>query len=231
MKIPDHIAIIMDGNRRWAERKGLPHIMGHTEGVRSVDIITEECARKQVKALTLYGFSVENWSRPQEAVAALFGLMRTSLEKYVDKIRANNIRFNVIGRVSGLPGSLSGLLERAVENTKNNTGMVLTVALNYGSRQEIMDAVNSILEERRASPSGNAPITEKDLESYLYTSGLPDPDLIIRTSGEMRLSNFLLWQSAYSELYFTDTLWPDFRACELAAALEEYDGRQRRFGG
>ena len=231
MHIPSHIGIIMDGNRRWAEQKGLPHIMGHAEGVKSVDIITEECARRGVKVLTLYGFSSENWSRPQAAVADLFGLIKTSLENYLNKISKNNIRFKTIGRIEGLPASLRGVLEKAACDTKNNTGMVLTAALNYGGRQEILDAVNASLKERGAAEGVPAAVTEQDLERHLYTAGLPEPDLIIRTSGEIRVSNFLLWQSAYAELYFTETLWPDFRGPELESALEEYNRRQRRFGG
>jgi len=231
MHIPSHIGIIMDGNRRWAERKGLPHIMGHAEGVKSVDVITEECARKGVKVLTLYGFSSENWSRPQAAVADLFGLIKTSLENYLNKIGNNNIRFKTIGRIEGLPASLRGVLEKAACDTQNNTGMVLTAALNYGGRMEILDAVNAFLKARGDSSAANAAVSEQDLEEKLYTAGLPEPDLIIRTSGEIRLSNFLLWQSAYAELYFTETLWPDFRGPELESALEEYTRRQRRFGG
>jgi undecaprenyl diphosphate synthase len=231
MKVPDHIAIIMDGNRRWAERKGVPHMMGHAEGVRSVDEITEQSARMGVKAVTLYGFSTENWSRPREAVASLFGLMRTSLEKYISKVKNNNIRFNTIGRIGDLPSYLSEALEKATEDTRGNTGMVITVALNYGARQEILDAVNAAVNETGRGGAREHRITQQDLEKHLYTAALPDPDLIIRTSGEIRLSNFLLWQSAYSELYFTDTLWPDFRKPDLEKAIEEYDKRQRRFGG
>lgn len=231
MSIPRHIAIIMDGNRRWADKRGLSHIEGHAEGVRSLDVITEECARKGVEALTVYGFSSENWARPKEAVNSLFALMHKSIDKYMDKVKANNIRARVIGRIDGIPQPLRGALKRAVKDTMGNSGMTVVLALNYGGRQEILDAVNSFLGARESSGgSGPDVILEKDIEEKLYTAGLPDPDLVIRTSGEVRLSNFLMWQSAYAELYFTETLWPDFRVAELGKALDEYAGRQRRFG-
>lgn len=206
-------------------------MMGHAEGARSVVEITEQCARIGVKAVTLYGFSTENWSRPPEAVASLFGLMKKSLEKYIGMVKNNNIRFNTIGRTADLPSLLKEALEKAVIDTRANTGMVFTVALNYGARQEILDAVNAVFREKEEAVGSERTITREDLERHLYTAGLPDPDLIIRTSGEIRISNFLLWQSAYSELYFTDTLWPDFRKPDLEKAIEEYDRRHRRFGG
>ena len=231
MKIPEHIAVIMDGNRRWAEERNVPHIAGHSAGVEALDAVTEECARRGVKALTAYGFSVENWNRPRPAVDALFSLLRNTLKRYISKVRENNIRFNTIGRVNELPRDLRIMLEKAVDDTSGNTGMVLTAALNYGGRQELVDAARALVSEYGKGDGGVDFISEKSLEERLYTAGLPEVDLVIRTSGELRISNFLLWQSAYSEFYFTETLWPDFRAESLAKALEEYGRRQRRFGG
>ena len=227
--LPQHIAIIMDGNGRWAKKRGLPRIMGHRKGVEAVDIITEACARLDIKALTLYTFSLENWKRPQKEVDALMGLLEKTLKEKVKKIKDNNIRFNAIGRLDDLPDPLKNTIKNIMEETSANSGMVLTLALSYGGRQEILDAVKSVCRKS----SGGADISsweEKDSERFLYTEGLPDPDLVIRTSGEMRLSNFLLWQSAYAEFYVTDTLWPDFNVPELEKALEEYKKRERRFG-
>ncbi len=231
MKVPCHIAVIMDGNRRWAKQRNLPHLSGHSAGVKSLDVVTEECAKRGVGALTVYGFSVENWNRPKSAVESLFSLFQRSLKKYITKIKKNNIRFNTIGRTASLPDDLKGVLREAVQDTSRNTGMVLTVALNYGGRQEITDSVNRVIEDMRLSRRDFSSISENDIEEGLYTSGLPELDLVIRTSGEIRISNFLLWQSAYAELYFTETLWPDFGAEELNKALEEYGRRQRRYGG
>ncbi len=231
MKVPGHIAVIMDGNRRWAEENNVPHISGHSAGVESLDAVTEECARRGVKALTAYGFSIENWNRPKPAVDALFSLLRNTLNKYISKVKKNNIRFNTIGRLNELPEDLKKMLEKAINDTSGNTGMVLTAALNYGGRQELVDAARKLAAEYRDNDDDIALISEKSLEDKLYTAGLPEVDLVIRTSGELRVSNFLLWQSAYSEFYFTETLWPDFRAEGLAKALEEYGRRQRRFGG
>lgn len=221
----------MDGNRRWAENKKVSHIEGHTAGVGALDAVTEECARRGVKALTVYGFSVENWNRPRNAVNSLFSLFKQSLKKYVDKLKKNNMRFKSIGRIDGLPSDLGAMLKKTEKETSSNTGMVLTVALNYGGRQEIVDAVRGLVEDVRKNGQEASSITEKDIEERLYTYALPDPDLVIRTSGEVRISNFLLWQSAYSEFYFTETLWPDFGGEELGEALEEYGRRQRRYGG
>ncbi|HPN73257.1 MAG TPA: isoprenyl transferase [Candidatus Omnitrophota bacterium] len=231
MKVPGHIAVIMDGNRRWAEKNNVPHISGHSAGVKALDAVTEECAKRGVKFLTVYGFSIENWNRPRGAVESLFSLFSSSLERYIGKVKKNNIRFNTIGRISGLPKDLGEMLNKAVRDTASNTGLVLTAALNYGGRQEIVDAARRVAEDFSATGRDLAGITDNDIEQRLYTAGLPDPDLVIRTSGEIRVSNFLLWQSAYSEFYFTGTLWPDFGAEELGAALEEYGRRQRRYGG
>ena len=225
LKLPEHIAIIMDGNGRWAKKRNLPRIMGHRAGAKTVDVITEACARMGIKALTLYTFSTENWKRPKEEVDALMDLLEGALKKNTEKMVRNNIKFNVIGRVNELSDKLQNGIKDSLEKTSANSGMTLTLALNYGGRQEILDAVKSFSEESK----GKA-LHEEGFEEFLYTKGLPDPDLVIRTSGEMRLSNFLLWQTAYSEFYVTDTLWPDFNQDELEKALEEYTRRERRFG-
>lgn len=231
MNVPGHIAVIMDGNRRWAEKRKVPHISGHSAGVKALDIVTEECAKRGVKALTVYGFSIENWNRPRSAVESLFQLFSKSLGKYIAKVKKNNIRFNTIGRTAGLPKDLREMLEKAVRDTASNTGLVLTAALNYGARQEILDAARQLAADIKKTGQDFSTITENDIEERLYTAGLPELDLVIRTSGEVRISNFLLWQSAYSEFYFTETLWPDFGVKELDEALEEYGRRQRRYGG
>jgi undecaprenyl diphosphate synthase len=225
MKIPKHIAIIMDGNRRWAKKNGVPDIMGHREGVKSVERITEECAKLGVKALTLYAFSSENWNRSKTAVDALMMLFQKSMETYTKKAKENNIKLNYIGRTERLSASLIDQMKKSEEETANNTGIILTLAINYGARQEIVDAVNKI-----SSEGSGKKIDEASFEKYLYTADLPELDLIIRTSGEMRISNFLLWQVAYSEIYVTDTLWPDFDEKEFKKALEEYTRRERRYG-
>lgn len=230
MKVPGHIAVIMDGNRRWAEREGVSQIAGHSAGVKALDIVTEECARRGVKALTVYGFSIENWNRPKSAVQSLFSLFTKSLEKYITKVKKNNIKFKTIGRSSALPENLRAMLKKAERETAANTGMVLTTAINYGGRQEILDAVRGLIEDVRENGREASSITENDIGERLYTADLPELDLVIRTSGEIRVSNFLLWQSAYSEFYFTKTLWPDFGVEELEKAMEEYGRRQRRYG-
>ncbi len=230
MKMPRHIAIIMDGNGRWAKKKGLPRIMGHRSGVETVSVITEACAMKGIEVLTLYAFSSENWKRPQKEVDALMNLLGYALDKNREKIKRNNIKMRVIGRVDGLSRSLAESIRKIEEETASNSGMVLALALNYGGRQEILDAVEKICGTNNNSDSGAQRMTEEDFGKFLYTRDLPDPDLIIRTSGEMRLSNFLLWQAAYSEFYVTDTLWPDFDVAQLEKALNEYGDRERRFG-
>ena len=224
MVLPRHIAIIMDGNGRWAKKRGLSRIIGHRSGAKVADAVTEACAKKGIEALTLYTFSTENWKRPKEEVEALMGLIERTLRENFDKIKRNNIRFNVIGRLDELSPSLRELIQQMMRESASNTGMTLTLALNYGGRQEILDAV------KKACTKDIVSWQEEDFEKLLYTTDLPDPDLVIRTSGEMRLSNFLLWQSAYSEIYVTDTLWPDFNAGELEKALKEYEKRERRFG-
>lgn len=230
-KLPQHIAIIMDGNGRWAKKRNLPKIMGHRSGVKAVSVITEACARLDIKALTLYTFSTENWKRSKEEVNALMGLLKQALKENRKKIKENNVRFNAIGRIDELPGALKNAIKDLVDETSSNSGMILTLALNYGGRQEILDAVKAVCAKREKSSGDISSLKEEDFEKFLYSGGLPDPDLVIRTSGEMRLSNFLLWQSAYSEFYTTETLWPDFGAAELEKALKEYAERERRFGG
>jgi undecaprenyl diphosphate synthase len=233
-RLPHHIAIIMDGNGRWAERRHLPRVAGHQRGVKAAREIIETCARMKLPCLTLYAFSRENWSRPQAEVDFLMRLLREYLKRELPTIHKNNIRLSVIGRSADLPDAVRKDLERAMQLTAPNTGMNLVVALNYGARAEIVDAFNSMLEKARANGSNGAPeirVDEETIASHLYTAGLPDPDLLIRTSGEMRVSNFLLWQIAYAEIYVTETLWPDFSRARLFEALIDYQKRERRYGG
>jgi len=233
-RLPHHIAIIMDGNGRWAERRHLPRVAGHQRGVKAAREIIETCARMKLPCLTLYAFSRENWSRPQAEVDFLMRLLREYLKRELPTIHKNNIRLSVIGRSADLPDAVRRDLERAMQLTAPNTGMNLVVALNYGARAEIVDAFNSMLEKARANGSNGAPeirVDEETIASHLYTAGLPDPDLLIRTSGEMRVSNFLLWQIAYAEIYVTETLWPDFSRARLFEALIDYQKRERRYGG
>jgi len=220
----------MDGNGRWARKRRLPNIMGHRSGVETADAITEACVRAGIKALTLYTFSTENWKRPEDEVGALMAMLERKLRENVRKLQDNNVKFNVIGQRERLGPSLKKLIDGIVAQTAANTGMILTLALSYGGRQEILDAVKSVgrmCAEEKTDISGWG---EKDFERFLYTRDLPELDLVIRTSGEMRISNFLLWQSAYAEFYVTDTLWPDFSADELQKAIDAYVARERRFG-
>jgi undecaprenyl diphosphate synthase len=224
--LPRHIAIIMDGNGRWALRRGLPRVAGHKRGADTVRRIVEECRGLGVGVLTLYAFSDENWGRPREEVGFLMDMLGTFLKAEIAAMKENGIRFRTIGRIERLPDSVRSWIEKAADETAGNTGMILNLALSYGGRGEILEAVKRI----RAAGAAPEQLTEEVFSSYLDTAGLPDPDLIIRTSGERRISNFLLWQAAYAELYFTDTLWPDFEGKDLIAALIDYQGRQRRFG-
>lgn len=229
-RLPRHIAVIMDGNGRWANRRRLPRVAGHRAGVEPVRTTVETCARMGIGYLTLYAFSMENWKRPRAEVDTLWGLLSHYLSREMPRLQSNNIRFSALGRTGELPGKVRHELERAMRQTERNTGMVLNLAINYGGRTEIVDAVNRLL--REAGQGGAAePVTEEMFGSYLYTGGQPDPDLLIRTSGEMRVSNFLLWQIAYAELYVTQTYWPDFDRQSLLEALVEYQKRDRRFGG
>jgi len=224
--LPRHIAIIMDGNGRWARQRGLPRIYGHKRGADAVRDIVERCRKLGVPVLTLYAFSDENWGRPKEEVSFLMGMLGDFLRSEIATMRANDIRFRTIGRTERLPKAALTWVEKAMAETAENRGMVLNLALSYGGRGEILQAI------KRMEAAGGIPadLREEDLASHLDTAGLPDPDLIIRTSGEQRISNFLLWQGAYAELYFTEVLWPDFDEKELLLALVDYQGRQRRFG-
>jgi undecaprenyl diphosphate synthase len=228
-RLPQHIAIIMDGNGRWAKRRRLPRIAGHRAGISAVRQAVEACARLGVPYLTLYAFSVENWKRPHTEIKLLMSLLREYLKKETDELNRQNIRLGVIGRIQELPKPVLQDLQRALDATRQNTGLHLTLALNYGARAELVDAVNQLL----AGWKRDAPykIDEAVLSDHLYTRGLPDPDLLIRTSGELRLSNFLLWQAAYAELWVTETLWPDFTQRDLFRAIVDFQKRERRYGG
>jgi undecaprenyl diphosphate synthase len=223
-RIPAHVAVIMDGNRRWAKGKGLPIPIGHAKGVESVRAVVKMASDLGVKALTIYAFSTENWNRGKFEVDALMLLLKKAIAEYGRELFSNGIRLMISGRLAEMPASARKVVGETVEKLKDNKGMVLNIALNYGGRQEILDAVNSLLER------GAKKVDERSFSSALYTWPLPDPDLLIRTSGETRLSNFLLWQTAYSEFYITDTLWPDFRERQFVEALVEYQGRERRRG-
>ncbi len=231
-RLPAHIAIIMDGNGRWAGRRLMPRVAGHKAGITPVRTSVETCARLGVKALTLYAFSVENWKRPRHEVETLWRLLRFYLKQELPDLQKNDIRLQAIGRLDALPEAVRRELDSAVEATANNRGLLVNLAINYGGRAEIVDAVNSILEMARLNGStASLKIDEELIATNLYTAACPDPDLLIRTSGEMRISNFLLWQIAYSELYVTETLWPDFTRTDLLQAVLEYQKRDRRYGG
>ena len=228
--IPNHVAIIMDGNGRWAKLKGKPRIFGHKNGVTSVREIIEGCAEVGVNFLTLYAFSTENWNRPKLEVKTLMALLVSSLKKELKTLQKNNIKLNTIGNIENLPGKAQQELFEVVEKTKNNTTLTLTLALSYGSREEIVNVIKNISKNVVNNQLRIEEIDEKIINNHLYTFSLPDVDFMIRTSGEKRVSNFLLWQIAYAELFFTDTLWPDFRKENLFKALLEYQKRERRFG-
>jgi len=234
-RLPRHIAVIMDGNGRWAQKRHLPRIVGHSTGTESARTTIETCARLNIEALTLYAFSVENWRRPKTEIEFLMKLLRQYIRNEMPLIQRNNIRMRFLGRSDDLPLAVQKDTRDAIEATARNTGMVLSIALNYGGRAEIVDAMNALLAERRRhnghANSTSAPITEEQFARYLYTADLPDPDLLIRTSGEMRVSNFLLWQIAYAEIFVTDVLWPDFNRARLFEALLDFQKRERRYGG
>ena len=227
--------MIMDGNGRWAQRRHLPRVAGHRAGVKAARAVIDSCARLKIPCLTLYAFSLENWRRPEAEVDFLMRLLREYLKREMPSIHKNNIRFMVIGRLSQLPDSVRKDVADAMRLTERNTGMKLIVALNYSARAELVDAFNALLEgapsNGHSSDHAGGAITEEDVSQHLYTAGLPDPDLLIRTSGEMRVSNFLLWQIAYAEMYVTETLWPDFSRARLLEALVDFQGRERRYGG
>jgi len=229
--LPQHIAIIMDGNGRWAERRGLKRVDGHSAGIKAVREVVEAAAKLGIKVLTLYAFSVENWKRPREEVKTLMRLLREYIKKETPILIENNIKLKILGRMEGLPTVVQRDLRRALEATCHCTGLVLNIALNYGGRTELVDAFRKIWQQLEKAKGRTTPIDEELIANNLYTAGQPNPDLLIRTSGEMRLSNFLLWQIAYSELCVTETLWPDFSRKELYEAIISYQKRERRFGG
>ena len=229
--LPRHVAIIMDGNGRWASKRGLARVRGHIEGVKSVREITEECASRHIEQLTLYAFSSENWSRPRFEVAILMRLLRRYLIREIKTILDNNIRFAVIGRIEGLPEDVQKEIATEIELSKNNTGMVLCLALNYGGRTEIVDAARRLAQKVQEGKLRPEDINEATLTENMYTAGMRDPDLLIRTGGDMRVSNFLLWEISYTELWVTPVYWPDFRKEQLEEALRDYAARERRYGG
>ena len=223
-RVPRHVAIIMDGNGRWAKKRGLPRIFGHREGTKSVRDVVEAASKIGVQVLTLYSFSTENWSRPKIEIDGLMKLLKNKLRQEEASLNESNVRLETIGDISYLPQDVQDQLEESRNNLSQNTGLKLVLALNYGGRQDILQAVNRVVEE------GYTNVTESLLSSHLHTSNLPDPDLLIRTSGEMRVSNFLLWQIAYAELYVTQIMWPDFRHQQFFEAILDYQTRERRFG-
>ena len=229
-KIPQHVAIIMDGNGRWAKQKGKPRVFGHKNGVKSVQIIVEAAAEIGVNTLTLYTFSTENWNRPKEEVSVLMRILVSSLKKELKTLVKNNIRLQTIGKIDMLPEKVLKELKEVIEKTKNNTRLTLNLALNYGAREEIVNAFKIISKNIVNNEFSSEEIDENTINNHLYTVTLPDVDFLIRTSGEKRISNFLLWQIAYAEFYFTDTLWPDFRKEHFFQAIKEYQLRERRFG-
>ncbi|WP_236980452.1 isoprenyl transferase [Membranihabitans maritimus] len=229
-KIPEHIAVIMDGNGRWARKHGKPRVFGHKNGVQSVREITEAAAEIGVRYLTLYAFSTENWSRPKLEVNALMGLLVETIHKEVDTLNRNNIRLKAIGEFEKLPPKTCEALKEGMEETRDNTHMDLILALNYSSRWEISNAVQNIVSDVIGDKINAEDISESLISNYLATHFMPDPELLIRTSGEKRLSNFLLWQSAYTEFYFTEKMWPEFRKEDFYSAVHEFQNRERRFG-
>jgi undecaprenyl diphosphate synthase len=229
-KLPRHIAIIMDGNGRWAKQKGMLRAFGHENGTKSVRETVEACAKLGIENLTLYAFSTENWNRPKLEVDTLMKLLVSSLKKELPTLKENNIRLNTIGNTNMLPENAQRELADVIQQTKQNTRMVLTLALSYGSREEIISAIRHISEKVKNNQLQTTDINEQVLAQHLYTHNLPDVDLVIRTSGEQRISNFLLWQIAYAEFYFTEVLWPDFREKDLNEAIISYQNRERRFG-
>ncbi|MBN2379103.1 isoprenyl transferase [candidate division WOR-3 bacterium] len=229
-RLPRHVAIILDGNGRWARRRMLPRVVGHREGVNRVREIVRAAGEIGIGYLTLYTFSAENWDRPQEEVAHLMQMLERLLEDELEELDKNNVRFEVIGRITQLPSKVQEGIKRMQEHLSSNSGLVLVLALNYGGRQEIVDMATRIAEEAKIGRINPADINEDTLRIFQYRPDLPYPDLLIRTGAEKRISNFLLWQAAYSELYFTDLMWPDFKRREFVKALEDFAQRERRFG-
>lgn len=229
-RLPEHIAVIMDGNGRWAKQRGKPRIFGHREGTESVRSILDTCARMKIKAVTLYAFSTENWKRPEKEVSGLMQMLKLYLKRELNTVHKNNIKFQAIGKIGGLPADVQKQIAVAEEKTCGNTGTILSIALNYGGRAEIVEAARNAAKEITESGRSLDDLCEADIEKNLYTRGLPEVDLLIRTSGEFRISNFLLWQLAYSEIYVTPTLFPDFRRAEIFKAMIDFQKRDRRFG-
>lgn len=229
-KLPKHVAIIMDGNGRWAKKKVLNRIRGHEEGAESVRDIVRTSRKIGIAWLTLYAFSEENWKRPKHEIQALMTLLKRFLKSELDEMMENDIRFHTIGKTTKLPRDVQKALKKTVEETSQNSAMVLTLALSYGGRQEILDTIQKIAKRIELGDMTSEDITEQLISNFLYTAGMPDPDLLIRTSGEYRVSNFLLWQIAYTEIHITPTLWPDFRKDEYLRTIEEYQRRERRYG-
>lgn len=231
LRIPKHVAVIMDGNGRWARKRALPKIAGHKAGIKSVEEAIKAARELGIEILTLYTFSTENWKRPKKEIGALMTLLENYLDRETERIAAEGIRIRAIGKISALPPSVQLKLRKIEERTIHNRGILVNMALNYGSRSEIVDAARKIAEEVRQLRLRTDDISEENFSNYLYTAGLPDPDLLIRTSGEARVSNFLLWQISYAEIYITKRLWPDFRKKDLEAAILDYQKRERRYGG
>jgi undecaprenyl diphosphate synthase len=230
-RMPAHVAIIMDGNGRWAQKRNLPHMAGHNAGMQTIKEIVKASSALGIKYLTVYAFSTENWKRSMEEVSGIFKLIVIYIEKELKELHENNVKVRVWGDYERLPGDAVESLERSLKTTENNTGLQFNIALNYGGRDELLRSVKKLAQEVEAGSLKADDITEDLIAGNLYTAGIPDPDMIIRTSGEMRLSNYLLWQSAYSELVFTDVLWPDFNRKEYERLIEQYQNRKRRFGG
>lgn len=231
VNLPNHVAIIMDGNGRWAKKRGLPRIAGHKQGMDVVKKIVRVASQLEIKVLTLYAFSTENWKRPRAEVEFLMRLPKEFLHTYLPELMHHNVKIETIGEFDGLPSYTKEAIHYAKEQTKNNDGLLLNFALNYGGRYEIMRAIKQIVADVSTKEISLETLDEKDFSKYLYTNGMSDPDLLIRTSGEQRLSNFLLWQLAYAEFWFTDTLWPDFNEEIFLQALQDYQQRKRRYGG
>ena len=229
--LPEHVAVIMDGNRRWAARRGLPRMAGHREGVKAARRVVAAAATVGLRYLTLFAFSTENWTRPQDEVSTLMRLLEEAIVRELPELMSRNVRLRVLGRAHGVPLAVRRGIDRVVAATEHNSGLNLMMAFNYGGREELLDAFRALAEKVRAGELSPADISEAHVGRALYTDGIPDPDLLIRTSGEMRVSNFLLWQIAYTELWVTPTMWPDFGPLELYRALADFQRRTRRFGG
>jgi undecaprenyl diphosphate synthase len=228
--VPAHVAVIMDGNGRWATRRGLPRVAGHREGIKAARTVVRAAAEAGLRFLTLYAFSTENWSRPEDEVSTLMRLLEEAIYRELPELMERNVRLRVIGRPTGVPSVVQRGIDHVVAETRANTGLTLMMAFNYGGRDELLDAFRTLADRVRQGELSPEEISEAHVSRALYTDGIPDPDLLIRTSGEMRISNFLLWQIAYTELWMTPTLWPDFDAPDLYRAIVDFQRRQRRFG-